>query len=80
LEIALSGGFIAASGGITELSLKIQNFRRNFKSSAGNPPESRKFPAVTRSFRSSAEKRNLQRKNQKFGGSFDFPAECFVFR
>jgi hypothetical protein len=57
-----------------------RRLRRSFGTSAGNPPESRKFPAVTRSFRSSAEKRNLQRKFQKFSGIFDFPAECFVLR
>ena len=79
LKIAIFCGLRGVVGRISALSLEIRIVSRKFKRVAGNPPKSRNFSARAGSLRSAAGLFNLQREIRKFGCSFDFPADDFVF-
>jgi hypothetical protein len=66
LEIVAFIDFLPTRRELSIMSLQFRTFRRSSRSSAENPHQSQKSRAVSRTFRTSAEQRNLQRKRQKF--------------
>jgi hypothetical protein len=80
LKIVFLGDFLAAFGAVSKPSLQIRDFRRNFKSSAGNLLVQLEFQKFSGSFALSREVSDLQPKNEIFSRRIKSSAEVLNFR